>query len=202
MENATNKYVFVREVTTLVHNYLSHLPSGFKHTFLIRDPSRTYVSFRKVMISKFSTDLPADFDIARDDVFQIKPFDWFEKQHKFWKYVVDNLDPNPVIIDAHDLLSRPGPTLRNYCEAVGFPYSDDLLQWEASLEFPKNMITAGDQIYKDMLDFYDTALNSTHFMAHRESGPVPRDQLTDDVMRCVDHSMPFYREMYEEKLKL
>ena len=154
-------------------------------------------------MSKYSESIPGpDFDIASDDLLQNDPLTWFEGIHKLWRHVVVNVDPDPVIVDSFDLLARPGSTLRAYCEAAGFPYSDDLLQWEASLELPKNMITAGPQVYKDMIPFYGTAFNSTHFMAPQESGPIPRDQLTDDVRRCADQSMPFYLEMYAHRLRI
>ena len=201
--NATDQYVFIKEMAYELDSFRSSLPEGLKHTFLIRDPSRCFASYRKGLAKRYSGILQSrDFDIVQNDIMNVKPMSWYETQYKFWRDVKDDLDPHPVVIDAYDLLSQPGPTLRAYCEAVGFPYTDDLLQWEAGPALPKNMEVWTPDLYANLSEFHSNALNTTHFMAPLESGPIPRDQLTDDVIRCVDHSMPFYREMYESRLKV
>ena len=205
LENAKGKYVFIKEMAVQRYDPLDVcLPRGFKHTFLIREPSRVYVSARKEMESKLRetglVDKDTDYDMVRDDPLNAEPLQWFQLQHKLWKYVKDHIDPNPVIIDAFDLLSNPGRVLKAYCEAVGFPYSDALLKWEPTSGQPKNFVTAGDKVFEEMLQFYARAFACTHFEKPRESGPAPRDQMTDDVIRCVDHSITFYNEMYEHRI--
>ena len=208
LENAKSKYVFIKEMSFVIDFFQDYLPQGFRYVFLIREPSRVYFSFRKggqstkIVLGK--PDREGELDIIRDDPMKMLPMLWYEKQHQIWKHVKENHDPNPIIIDAFDLASEPQKILKGFCDAVGFPYSESLLHWAPSEEdFPKNFVTAGEgkALFKHFSTFYSTAFSSTHFMAPSGSGPIPRDQLTDDVIRCVDHSMPFYREMYENRLQ-
>ena len=199
ISNTNNTFVFMKE-QLMGSSFWQYVLVGFKHTFLIRHPSRLFTSYRKAIMAMFAEKLPPNFDLVRDDFLQTSPMEWYGNLLKFWRYIVENIDPNPVIIDTEDLLSKPGPTLQAYCEAVGFPYSDDLLQWEATPDLPKNMEAGSREIYKSLVHFYSRALNSTHFMPNQEPGPIPRDQLSDDVIRCVDHAMPVYVEMSKHKL--
>ncbi|XP_063955573.1 uncharacterized protein LOC135154190 [Lytechinus pictus] len=178
---------------------LEYLPQGFKHVFLIRDPTQVYKSFRKGACKFLHED---DVDIIQFNPAEIRPLAWYEQQHRLWKYVQQNLDPHPIIIDATDLATNPREILKGFCDAVGFPYSDSLLQWSPSHEFPNNFVTAGENLSKTMAVFYSSALSSTHFNAPTVQGSLPRDQLTDDIIKCVDYSMPFYREMYGERMQV
>ena len=45
----------------------------------------------------------------------------FKEHYDLWKYVKENLDPNPVIIDSDDLLSDPAVMMSKYCTALGIP---------------------------------------------------------------------------------
>nr|XP_054767197.1 uncharacterized protein LOC129274410 [Lytechinus pictus] len=211
LENASSKYVVNKDIA---HTYaLEYLPRGFRYVFLTREPSRVFASYRKSRILAAAPSMPESrqpehatdervFDIIRDDVASIRPKSWYEKQHELWKYVREHIEPNPIIIDAFDLASEPRNILRAFCNDVGFPYSDDLLQWTPSQEFPTNFVLPLENMSQAVgQHLYATALNSTSFVAPRESGPIPRDQLTDDVIQCVDHSMPFYREMYQSRLR-
>ena len=146
------------------------------------------------------TEPDENFDFTRHDPTN-QPMVLYEQLHQLWKYVRENdIDPDPIVIDASDLLSRPRAMVRAYCEAVGFPFSDDLLTWESSDEMSDNVVTPSKNYFEACMEFYRRALQSTRFMGLLVSGPIPRDQLTNDVIRCVDHSMPFYQEMYEHRL--
>ena len=158
IESAKSRYVFIKEMAA--HNYDpldTFLPRGFKHTFLIREPSRVYKSARgttgNMLRETGLVGRDTEYDMVRDDPFDAQPMTWFERQHKLWKHVKDDIDPNPVVIDAFDLLSNPGRVLKAYCEAVGLPYDDGLLRWEPSSSQPKNIVTAGEKVFEQMTPF-------------------------------------------------
>nr|XP_054752540.1 uncharacterized protein LOC129258265 [Lytechinus pictus] len=202
LETTKSRFVFIKEMA-FTDYILEYLPEGFKHVFLIREPTKVYTSFRKGLMALGMFNINEDdVDVIRDDKAQIQPMSWYKEQHRFWNYVKENLDPNPIIIDAYDLARNPQGILKRFCEAVGFPYSDDLLLWSPSHEFPENFVTAGENLFKSFSVMYKTAFSSTHFMAPSEKGPLPRDQLTDDVIQCVEYSNPFYHEMYRERMQV
>ena len=116
-------------------------------------------------------------------------------------HVKENIDSNPVIIDGDDLLMKPKETLSAYCAAVGLPYSDSLLQWDASTDVMKKMKAAGDELLiTTVIPFYRKAMTSSRFMPPSE---LPsRDQLTPDVIRLSDRVLKYYEEMYQHRLKV
>ncbi|XP_054772315.1 uncharacterized protein LOC129280302 [Lytechinus pictus] len=205
LEKASAKYVLIKEMGVLPIDPKFY-PEGYKFAFLIRDPSRVYVSARKSMGAKYvetgMVPSEADYDLIRDDQLDSQPMKWFEREHALWKHVKANIDPDPIIIDTSDIMSRPGPTIKAFCDAVGLPYSDDLLQMKPLTEMPSNFVTAAENLFTDMSAFYERAFKSTQIIPPKDVGPLPRDQLSDDVGRCVDYSMPFYREMFESRLHI
>ena len=87
-----------------------------------------------------------------------------KEQYDIWTHVKENLDSNPVVIDADDLLTKPKETLFACCFAVGLPYSDSLLQWpwDASTYVIKKTKTSGDNIdmvaYKEAIGSSEAAV--------------------------------------------
>ena len=104
LENTKSKFVFIKDMAQFKGYVEKYLPQGFKYVFMTREPSRTFASFRKALPT-LGTPVPSDrdLDIIRDDPAGRQPMTWYEKQHQLWKYVKENLDPNPIIIDAFDL---------------------------------------------------------------------------------------------------
>ena len=179
-----------------------YLPDGFKHTFLIRNPLRSVYSYRKARIANQRLENgnrnEHAYDLERDDR-------WFSNkcyvkdQYDLWMYVKENLDSNPVVIDADDLLSKPKETLSAYCDVVGLPYSDSLLQWDASADVFRKIKAPGDDLLVREVNFYGMAMRSSSF--HPPSPLPSRDHLTPDVTKWSDRAMKYYKEMYEHRLK-
>ena len=206
LEQVTSKHVFVKDHAPGVegNDILQYLPKGYKHTFLIRNPLRILYSYREIMFLILqSAGLLGElthntYDLERDD--RYFPQGCFVKgQYDIWMHVKENLDSNPVVIDADDLLTKPKETLSAYCAAVGLPYSDSLLQWDASTNITKKIKAPGNVILVD-LAFYQKAITSSEFMP--PSKLPPRDQLTPDVIRCSERVMKYYEEMYEHRMKV
>ena len=187
-----------------------YLPEGYKHTFLIRNPLRSIYSYRKSRMGfqRSSEGLCSledenrnerEYDLARDD-------QWFHNkcyvkdQYDLWMHVKENLDSNPVVIDADDLLTKPKETLSAYCAAVGLPYSDSLLQCDASVDAMRKIKAPGDELLVKEVNFYGMAMRSSSF--HPPSPLPSRDTLTPDVIKWSDRAMNYYKEMYERRLKV
>ncbi|XP_071499702.1 uncharacterized protein [Diadema antillarum] len=207
LESATGKYVFVKDMGVGMgsgHTF-QYLPSGFKHTFLIRHPVRCINSGRKATFALFSqlgllqgeAANEETYDIERDDKY-FPPGCYFKELYDVWKYVRENIDNDPVVIDADDLLAKPGEVLKAYCAAVGFPYSESLLQWDASTESLRSWKAAGDNVVLDLVSFYGTAMKSSKFLPPSK---FP-DRLTPDVIRCSKKVMKYYEEMYNSRIKV
>ncbi|XP_041480482.1 uncharacterized protein LOC121427970 [Lytechinus variegatus] len=209
LEASTAKHVFVKDMAFAVADgFRGFLPNGYRHTFLIRSPDRSIASYRRSIYNHYSNlgvlqgeaANEKTFEVQRDD--PIFPKGWHTKEvYDLWKYLQDSgIDPNPIIIDGDDLLTKPAETLSAYCAAVGLPFNDSLLQWDASVEAFKKMKASGDNLLMDIVDFYGTAMKSSCFLP--PSKPIPRDQLPADVIKGSDEVMKYFEEMYEARLRV
>ncbi|XP_071483452.1 uncharacterized protein [Diadema antillarum] len=205
LESTQSKYVFVKDMASGVasDDTRKFLPSGFKHTFLIRNPIRSINSFRKAMFAQFTkvgllkgeAANEQTYDVERDDKY-FPPGCYMKELYDVWKYVRENIDSNPIVIDADDLLNKPAEVLSAYCAAVGLPYSESLLEWDASTDSLKSWKAPGDNLVLDVVNFYGTAMRSSKFFP---ASKFP-ENLTPDVIRCSDRVMKYFDEMYESRL--
>ncbi len=129
----------------------------------------------------------------------------FEEMYDLVEYMRNNGEPHPIIIDADDLQNHPGSILSQYLQDIGVTSDnmENLLQWEPGMAVmakwkASRMFLLGNMT-KDHGGFYDAAMKSTKF--NPASDLPPRDELSDDILKCVDHSMPFYEKLYAMRIK-
>ncbi|MFY1636535.1 hypothetical protein ACN27F_25205 [Solwaraspora sp. WMMB335] len=85
------------------------------HTFLIRHPAESIASHHRLNPS-----------LGRDEI-------GFARLHEIFEAVRTATGRTPVVIDSDDLLDRPGPTVRAYCEAVGIDFVAEALSWQPGM---------------------------------------------------------------------
>ncbi|XP_054771198.2 uncharacterized protein LOC129279111 [Lytechinus pictus] len=207
IERSTSKYIFAKEGYLAFEDKATrpYLPSGFKHVFFIRDPYRLYTSYRIAMYKHLTnvgirTGDPDDeeaFDIEYDDPIA-KANNFYSGALEFLKYVRDNLDPDPIVINTNDLLANPAKVLKKFCHLTGLPYSDSLLHWDASPDITKTWKTASDDIIKLSVAFFETAVFSDGFLPLKPTVPV--EKMPRDVIRLSKQAMPYYEELNKMKI--
>ena len=92
--------------------------------------------------------------------------------------------------------------MKAYCEAVGIPFSNDLLQWKAGRDCMDNQWMAAKEhiAVHNLVGFHSETFESTCFGNPRK---VPdRSDLDADVLHKSDISMKYYNEMYANRLKV
>ncbi|XP_072048221.1 uncharacterized protein [Amphiura filiformis] len=181
------KVLLVRDQAPYLDEKYDTIPSGFRHAFLIRHPYKVLPSYKRIVTKMRKRDMP----------------NGYEMQFKLLKYVQEHLDPNPIIIDADDLQSNPSSILSQFCQAVGIPYSDSLLEWPADRDIMKTWIGSRIDLQGSLLEdeggYYDKAINSSRFLPITA---IPeRSELSQDIQEAADYSMPFYEKMYQLLLK-
>ncbi|XP_072028553.1 uncharacterized protein [Amphiura filiformis] len=193
------KVIFVKDMCWGIAGYYGQLPTGYRHTFLICHPYRVFDSWKR-MINRGTDEDNNKLKITDQPSHHLPLGFHYEEQYDLYLYVKEHFDPNPVIIDTDDLLADPGRVLKSYCEAVGIPYSDDLLRWTPGRECMDQLwMTAKEQInvYNHIGHHRET------FASIRFSKPsrLPdRSELSEDVLYCCDRSMKYYEEMYRNKM--
>ncbi|XP_041457556.1 uncharacterized protein LOC121409714 [Lytechinus variegatus] len=207
IERSSSKYIFAKEGYVVFEDEATrpYLPTGFKHVFFIRDPYRLYTSYRMAMYKHLTnvgirTGDPDDeeaFDMEYDDPL-MKANEFYSGTLEFFKYVRDNLDPDPIVINTNDLLADPAKVLKKFCHLTGLPYSDSLLHWDASPDITKTWKTASDDIIKLSVAFFETAVFSDGFLPLKPTVPV--EKMPRDVIRLAKQAMPYYEELNKMKI--
>ena len=196
------KYIFHKDNPYGLRRNLSLIPENCHHTFLIRHPYKVYPSYKSVLQGVF---YPGETLADIIDKYYEGQYG-FKEQFEIWQHVVkgqlDTLQP-VVIIDADDLQSHPASILSQYCQAVGVPYTDDLLQWKSGNDVVKNWKISrqffGLGLNNVGTGYYKAAMESTTFLPARK---LPtRSELDADVLKCADISMPYYEKLYSMRIK-
>ncbi|XP_071854030.1 uncharacterized protein [Apostichopus japonicus] len=196
------KFLLIKDMALGIDGNYDLLPKGpFRHTFLIRHPNRTSLSVRKLVahVYEYEGDLDKFVEMQKGHPFMSWDMLSVDPLYNLYKYVKENIDPNPVVIDADDLQNHPDKILKKYCEAVGIPWDDKYLTWNASDEFLKYMHGAVEQIILGKIQgVYDRAFGSTQF--YRSDGKPPIE-IPEVCRMYADEFREGYKVMYENRLK-
>ncbi|XP_054752756.2 uncharacterized protein LOC129258522 [Lytechinus pictus] len=190
--------------------YLPSRDSGFRYVFIIRDPQLAISSYRRATLQTSLT-LPGhnvgkteeNFDLLVDDPYYSSSGGNYFNIHAAWKYVRENLDPDPLIVDCEDLMANPKPYLQKICEVGGFKFQDELLRWDASTDIIKTWKNPGGvpkMLSTGLRYFHRTAINSSCFHFSKKEKP-PLSSATKDIQRAVADGIEYYNEMYEVRFK-
>ncbi|XP_072164672.1 uncharacterized protein [Diadema setosum] len=205
LEESTSKYVFVKDesIAMPTDQGRQFIPKGYQHAFLIRHPLLVYKSMRKAFFVQYQENGKLKSNETDESSFDFRPYAKedgvdavFQQHHDLWTYIRNHANSSPLVIDSSALLTNPAPVLREFCEAVGFPYSESLLHWSGSPEVAKSWKWAGDNMYKNEA-FLGVAKYSTHFTP---PAAVPAwEEVTDDVRELAEKAMPYYEDMLQQR---
>ncbi|XP_072051444.1 uncharacterized protein [Amphiura filiformis] len=181
------KVLLVRDQAFCLDAKYDTIPPGFRHVFLIRHP------YKSPLVEARSHQTPQH---AMD-----RPNCGYEMQFKLLKYVQELCDPKPVIIDADDLQSDPSSI---FCQAVGIPYSDSLLEWPGDLSIMKtwkgSRILFQGSLLKTEGGYFENAMKSSRFLPL--TALPKRSELSQDLQDAADYAMPFYEKNYQMRLNV
>ncbi len=193
--------VFCKDFIFNIMQRFDSIPRGYKHTFLIRDPLKLFLSNRNLSVSSLPDHMVDKFQIDEVSSWPMYPKHGYGELLDFIGYLKDRnlVHSDPIIIDADDLQNHPASILRQYCQSVEIPYSDDLLSWEAgdgcvsrNWYISKSYLAANR-----MLGFYDEAFASTRFHVAKD---IPKS-IPEDVTRIARRAQPYYQTLYQMRIK-
>ena len=142
-----------------------------RHAFLIRSPEEIAISWYA---------LEGDMRIHETGV---------QALHELFEAVERVGSHSPIVVDADDLISRPEPAMRAYCEAVGVPYLAHALQWEAGVR-PEWARTAR----------WHTDVSASTSFAPRHHADRAHLALHPDVRRFVARHQPYHELLRTHRL--
>ena len=111
----------------------------------------------------------------------------FQQQYDIYKYVQENINDKPIIIDASKLRNDPKRVLSKFCEIVGLDWDEKMLSWSTGLK-------DYDGVWAK--HWYPSVLNSTSFKPESKK----QINLSDNEKTIVDRAMPIYEELYKNSI--
>lgn len=142
-----------------------------RHAFLLRRPEEIAASLAEIVP-----------DLTIDTI----GLEFLATLHRA---VIDAGGHPPVVIDADDLVTRPGATMAAYCAAVGLPYLPDALTWEPG---ERHEWRRSARWHVDV-----SASAGFERRPHRYARTV---ETSDELARFAAHHRPFYEQLHAQRL--
>jgi hypothetical protein len=184
--------VFTKDISYFLTGRINAMtvPPTTRHTFIVRDPAAAIKSlYSKSCVDNAKTGW-SYFDPGEAG---------FKQQHDIFTYVKDVLQQTPVVVDAADLLRDPPGVMREYCDAVGMRYTDDMLTW------PAGPVAEWGPIEEREPGWHDDAINSTGITQSKnnhggKSSPADLSHLPREVIMAIEEATPLYEAMREYRV--
>ena len=144
---------------------------NLSNVFLIRNPKQVILSY----VKKFRLE-----DESLIGFIQLK---------RIFNHVLNNIDSDPVVIDADDILTNPPLMLNRLCVALKIPYTDRMLSW-------KKGYRDTDGIWAS--HWYDNVVNTDQFTSFRNN----EEPLPGKYSNIYNKSMEIYSQLYNYRIKL
>ena len=174
------------------------IPQGFYHTFLIRNPTKVFVSLKpRFESSRIS------MAISGSDIRNCIPAEGYTyKEIRDLHDHVTGLGLPTLILDADDLLDNPIEMMRQYCQTTGMPFKESMVQWKpAKCGDLKWHCSKALRLMNWMMQWYEGALKSSGFKKP-PARHIDVDSLAPDVKLAIEVSQPHYDHMYKHRMVL
>nr|XP_054771625.1 uncharacterized protein LOC129279546 [Lytechinus pictus] len=191
-----SRILFVKDMVEGIKDDFNVVKSGYKHSFIIRHPRKTFRSlYRSNQARKVSQD-NANLIKRHKDVYHIL--------EQFYRHVQTELDQGaPPIIDADDLVNQPEKLLLKYCQATGIEYTPKMLKWESVDADQLNWhctdvgIFARPETNKSLM--LSNALKGQGF---GKAPDLTKDmKLPSAIEEMIKHALPAYEKLYNLRIK-
>lgn len=195
-EISHKEIIFFKDLAYSIDGKYDRLPRGYQHTFLIRNPTLVFTSMNNLLL-KFR------IRIFRIKLKTISPQGWiYEEMFDLYEHLTKTLGLKVIIIDSEDLIENPKAMLKMYCKETGIPFSEDMIHWRTGQEDLKDWKYSKKLMRVNrVIGQYDRAMRSSGLgsPSHRT---VDVSKYPDDCLEAIMYSQPFYRELYERRLRL
>ncbi|XP_072030948.1 uncharacterized protein [Amphiura filiformis] len=192
----SREIVFVKDMAYAVDGRYDKLPHGYIHTFLTRHPGRVFPSLVRLAAS-----FPPMLGEVKYHEISPSPGQSYKEQWDLFQYVTNELKQPAIVIDADDLIANPASIMKQYCDKIGFKFTDDLLTWEPDLVTKHKWNIAQTQLMANQfIGHYRRAFGSTSFEGGDSLHEINYDNENDDVKASIEYCLPFYEKLLKNKI--
>ncbi|PIK42870.1 hypothetical protein BSL78_20286 [Apostichopus japonicus] len=188
--------IFFKDLGYSIDGKYDHLPSGYQHTFLLRNPEQVFTSMNNLL-------LKYPIRLVRLKVKSIIPKRFiYEEMFDLYEHLTKELGQKVIIIDSEDLVENPKAMLELYCKETGIPFYEDMVNWRTGQEDMKDWKYSKKLMrINRVIGQYDRAMSTSGL-----GKPSPRtfdvEKYPRDCRDAITHSEPFYNKLYEKRLRL
>ena len=167
--------VFIKDFPHYInHMWDAEFLSHFTHAFLIRNPAKTLTS----LYARWP-----DFDELEVG---------FPEQRALYDLVTALNGSAPPVVDSDDLLENPHGMTAAFCDAVGIPFVESALTWEAGGD-------PSEHSWWDGGSFHANLAQSTGLTPQKRKY-IDLENTPDRVKRVYRRMMPHYQRLYQNRL--
>lgn len=170
LKNYKEPVLFIKNMAHHMEGISMDFLGNLVNQFLIRDPHEMLTSFIK--------------NIPNPDMRDVA----YEKQYEIFKYITEELNQPPIVMDARELLKDPGSILSQVCEQIGIEYESNMLQWEKG-PIPEDGVWAKH--------WYGNVHRSTGFKPYSPKQEEVPDRLSGLLKKCLY----YYEKMETHAIK-
>ena len=169
--------VFMKDFPHYInHMWTPEFLAHFTHAFLIRDPAKTITS----MYNKWP-----DFDELEVG---------FPEQRALFDLLTALNGATPPVVDSDDLLENPMVMTEAFCDAVGIPFIEEALSWEAGGD-------PSEHSWWDGGSFHANLAKSTG-LKPQQRRYVELENTPERVQRVYRRMQPHYAHLYQHRLQV
>ncbi|XP_077983061.1 uncharacterized protein LOC144437903 [Glandiceps talaboti] len=186
------KGVFVKDMAYCMVGKEEHIPEGYNHAILIRNPVHALTSLHRTITE-------GDIPEWADGFFPEEA--GFRELWNMYEHLTNVKGINPTVIDSDDLLSDPASMMKKYCNIVGFQYTDDMLRWEPENDCEKWTWETDHFTWEK--DWYGTVLASSGFIKKSKESmkkTIDVSSLPEYVQTAIQDAQPFYEKLYKYRI--
>ncbi|MEM9924053.1 MAG: sulfotransferase family protein [Cyanobacteria bacterium P01_D01_bin.50] len=171
IQSPTTPLVFIKEMAYQALPYIERdFLSNTINTFIVRDPREAIASWYRV------PEYPTEEEFG------------FEALKKIWEIVTEELQQEPIVVEATKFRRNPEQILSRYCQSLGITFNPQMLKWEDG-SLKQNQWKPHE--LESRVKWYKTLDNSTGILPPTKVEVEIRSQDIDMVERATI----FYQRM-------
>ncbi len=113
IQSLTTPLVFIKEIAYQALPYIAEdFLKNAINTFIVRDPREAIASWYRV------PEYPTEEEFG------------FEPLKQTWEMVTEELQQEPIVVEANNFRRNPEQVLSLYCQRLGVPFASQMLNWD------------------------------------------------------------------------
>ena len=157
------------------------------HTFIIRNPEKAIKSYYRQTLVDFEESIWSH--IVPEEL-------GFNEQFQMYELVTKDLKLDAMVIDADDLINCPKKVLEKYCEFVGLPFYECMLDWS------KDDAKPGEKPWEFLPISWIKDVKETNGFRKKDKVQDVDVEYPQFIYKAISENMIYYEKLQKNKLMI